>query len=327
MKFCEYLSGRSYFSHRYWVLAPAVVISSMVLWAGSIMAVTINVPNGSFESPAAPSVSPYAGPEMDAWQKSAQPVWYDPAQNQNTPWDYLMGQFFNVPFPGVFIENCEGLQASFFFAVPEVAVFQDYDSLSGTNTTPTHAFNASFNVGSSYDLTVGVIGGGGSMQPGVTLELSLYYYNDSTQKVAIASTSITNSIETFPTNTHFVDFQVHLPKVTTNDPWAGKHIGIQILSTVGFTLAGGYWDLDNVRLAETPPLACTLSSPSLTNGKFTFTISSEPGLKFEIQAAANFPAAPSDWISIGTITNVTGSATFTDGTPGSEKRYYRTRQL
>jgi hypothetical protein len=43
--------------------------------------------------------------------------------------------------------------------VPEAAVFQDYDSIYGTNTTPSHAFNAKFNVNSAYSLTVGVIGG------------------------------------------------------------------------------------------------------------------------------------------------------------------------
>jgi hypothetical protein len=272
-------------------------------------------------------VTPYAGPEMDYWQKSAQPAWYDPSQNQDTPWEYLMGQFFNVPFPGQFIENCDGNQAAFLFALPEAALFQDYDTVYGTNTTPTHAFNARFNAGSSYDLRVGVIGGGGAMKPGATLQISLYYRDPSSNKVTVASTSITHSIALFPTNTHFVDFQVHLPAVKPSDPWAGQNIGIQLLSTTGFELAGGYWDLDNVRLTETPAPVLALGSPTIANARISFTVLSEPGLQFEIQASTNFPAASGDWVQIGTFTNVTGVTVFTDSTTNFNQRYYRTRQL
>ena len=45
--------------------------------------------------------------------------------------------------------------------------------------------------------------------------------------------------------------------MTAGDPWAGRHIGVRLLSTVGFDLMGGYWDLDNIRLTATggPALA------------------------------------------------------------------------
>ena len=284
---------------------------------------TIAVPNYSFESPVVPPVSPYASPSFDSWQKTPQPAWYIPSQNHDTPWDTLMGEFYNVQFPGSFIDNCDGSQAAFLFALPDVGLFQDYDSVSGTNAVPSHAFNAKFKVGDSYALTVAVLGGGGSMKPGVTLQLGLYYRDASSNAITVASTTITNSSALFPTNTHFVDFSVFLPQVKASDPWAGQNIGIQLLSTVGFDLAGGYWDVDNVRL-QTP--AVILGNVGLTNGTFSLTVQGAPGSVFEVQGTTNInPGAT--WISLGTFTNKTGVASFTDSAAKSNSRFYRARQL
>ncbi len=287
----------------------------------------LSVPNGSFESPPAPTVVPYAGPDMDNWQKTAQPVWYNPTNNSNTPWDYLMGEFYNVPFPGQFIDNCDGSQAAFLFAVPEAGMFQDYDSIYGTNTVPSHAFDARYNAGSSYDLTVGVIGGGGGMQTGATLQIGLYYRDASSNKVVVASISITNSAAVFPTNTHLVDFTARLPMVNPGDPWAGQHIGIQLLSTAGFDFAGGYWDLDNVRLTEVRAPVLVLSRAAVTNAQFSFTVLSDPGVRFEVQANSDVLAASTNWVTLATYTNLTGATVFSDYTTNFSRRYYRTRQL
>ncbi len=303
----------------------ALVLCSLCAWMASLQAGPVTVPNGSFESPELPFVAPYASTNIDQWQKPAQPSWYDPRQFSGAPWDSLMGEFYNVPFPGQFIDNCDGRQAAFLFAVPETGLFQDYDTVFGTNTTPSHEFNAKFNVGSSYDLSVGVIGGGGGMQPGATLQLSLYYRDAGGNRITVASTSITNSLELFPTNTHFVDFLVHVPAVQQTDPWAGENIGIQMLSTAGFDLAGGYWDLYNVRLTETLPTELRLAP--VISGQISFTVLSEPGLAFEIQASPKFPATPSDWISLGSFTNSTGAMVFSDSTTNFNKRFYRTRKL
>jgi len=307
--------------------AIVVAIAALLVWTGTNQAGMITVPNGSFESPLAPRDTPYASPEVDAWQKSDQPAWYDPSQNFDTPWVFLMGQFYNVPFPGQFIENCDGDQAAFLFALPETALFQDYDTVSGTNTAPSHAFNATFVAGKSYDLAVGVIGGGGSMQAGATLHLSLYYRDTSGSKVIVAETSITNNSILFPTNTHFVDFDVHVPTVSESDPWVGQHIGIRFLSTTDFALAGGYWDLDNVRLTETVPPAFTLSNPVVANGQFSFTVLSEPGLRFEVQASTAPQTGSGDWTSVGTYTNASGTAVITNAVTNFDQRYYRVRQL
>jgi hypothetical protein len=310
----------------------ALALGALALSAstGPVLAGALFVPNYSFESPVVPPVSPYAGPDMDDWQKSPQPVWYDPSQNSDTPWDYLMGTFYNVSFtngslPNPFIDNCDGSQAAFLFAVPEVALFQDYDSVYGTNTTPSHTFDATFKVGRSYDLTVGVIGGGGGMQPGATLELGLYYRDASSNRVTVAATSVTNSATAFPTNTHFVDYQVQVPLVKAGNPWAGQYVGIQLLSTTGFDLAGGYWDLDNVRLTET--VAPALSDLRVADGQLSFTVVSEPGMALEIQATSNLAAGSSGWASLGTLTNVSGATSFTDAAGNLNQRYYRVRQL
>jgi hypothetical protein len=237
-----------------------------------------------------------------------------------------MGSFYNVPFPGLFIDNCDGSQAAFLFVWPEAGLFQDYNSISGTNTTPSHAFNAKFNVGRSYNLTVGVLGGGGGMKPDATLQLSLYYRDANSNRVTVASTSITNNALNFPTNTHLVDYQLQVPGVQSSDPWADKNIGIQVLSSITDTnLVGGYWDLDHVRLTET--IAPVLGDLRLAQNRFKFTLLSEPGWQFDIEASTNFTAGTSDWTSIGTFTNTTGADSFTDTASNLERRYYRARRL
>ena len=86
------------------------------------------------------------------------------------------------------------------------------------------------------------------MQEGATLMLMVYYRDDSGNMVPIATTPVVHSMETFPNRTKFVDFQVDVPAVGVGDPASGRQIGIQIMSGSTAELAGGYWDIDNVRL-------------------------------------------------------------------------------
>lgn len=194
-----------------------------------VHAALIGVPNHSFESP----VTSLASPSLEAWQKAPQPSWYDD-QGGFFPWDQLMGEFLNTPESRPdHIDNAEGQQAAYLFALPRVALWQDYDA------TPAHDFNARFEVGRSYTLTVGLLGGGGGMSNGATFQISLYYRDAASNMVTVAATTITNSKSLFSTNTHLTDFQVLVPTVKPNDAWAGKNLGIQLSSTVGFDLAGG----------------------------------------------------------------------------------------
>jgi hypothetical protein len=287
-----------------------VAIVALATWTAALQAETIYIPNASFESPP----TTFATPLVDSWQQTPQVNLLD----QST---FQTGVFSNVPPP---IDNCDGGQAAFLFANPQVALCQDYSSTDWANPTPTHAFNVRFEVGKSYTLTVGVIGGGGGMIEGATLELSLYFRDTLSNMVQVAATNIVYTPALFPSTTHFIDFQVWVPTVKASDPWAGQNIGVQLLSSILDTnLAAGYWDLDNVRLAAGPALL----APACANGQFSFTLQSEPGLRFEILASTNLTLPLSNWSSLGTVTNLTGTAPFLDPATNLNRRFYRARQL
>ena len=298
-----------------WAVAAILAAGMNTLPAGSIA-----VPNASFELP----VVIYAAPAVDSWQKTPKPNWY--VEGGGFTWDQLTGIFKNTaPTSSDHIDNCDGNQAAWLQVVPEVGLFQDYNSVDANDPAPSHAFDAKFEVGSSYQLTVGVIGGGGGMKPGVTLGLSLYYRDAASNRVTVAATSVTNSLTLFPTTTHLIDFTVNVPTVKASDAWGGQHIGILLLSTVSSNLQGGYWDLDNVRLSSIR--APVLLSPMRTNGQFSFTLQSEPGLAFQILTTTN-PALPSsNWTNLGPLTNVTGTVPFVDTAPNFHQRFYQARQL
>jgi hypothetical protein len=281
---------------------------------------TVNIPNDSFESPA----TPFVNVNIDSWQKSAKPDWY--VEGGGYFWTQLTGTFKNSPTNSSdHIDNCHGDQAIWLFAVPEVAIFQDYSSVDWDDLAPTHAFDAKFEAGKSYQLTVGLIGGGYGMLPGVTLELSLYYRDAASNQVVVAATTATHSITIFSNRTHLIDFTVDVPTVQAADACAGRNIGMQFLSTVSTNLEGGYWDLDNIRLVSTR--TPTLVNPVRTNGQFEFTLLSEPGLTFEILATSDFTLPSSGWTSLGTLTNVTGAIPFIDTSVNFDQRFYQARKL
>jgi hypothetical protein len=299
------------------------ILTGFVVWmatVGPLRAATLAVPNGSFESPATVFVNTH----IDSWQKANKPDWY--VEGGGYYWDQLAGVFLNTaPGSADHIDNCDGNQAVWMFAVPQVALFQDYNSTDWAHSTPTHAFNAKFEVGKSYALTVGVIGGGGNMLEGASLELSLYYRDAASNKVTVAATAISNSLAVFANTTHLVDFRVEVSPVQVSEAWAGQYIGIQILSTVSSNLQGGYWDVDNVRLTEAgAPLAL---ESTVTNGQFQFVLQSEPGLKFEMLATTNLTLPRSNWTSLGTLTNLTGATVFSDAVTNANRRFYQARQL
>ena len=279
---------------------------------------TISIPNNSFESPATTFVSI----NIDSWQKSAKPDWYQ--ESGGYQWTQLTGIFKNTPTNSSdHIDNCDGNQVLWLFAVPEVALFQDYDSIDWHNQPPNHQFNGTFTPGKSYHLTVGVIGTGGNMLPGVTLELSLYYRDAASNQVIVGVTTLTNDPSVFSNNTHLVDCRVDTATVKATDPWAGQHIGIQFKSTVTTNLQGGYWDLDNARLIEGP----LLLAPVLTNGQFTFSLLGEPGAAFQILTTTNPTLPVSGWLDSGIVTNTSGSTTFTNTEISVSRSFYRAVQL
>jgi hypothetical protein len=115
---------------------------------------------------------------------------------------------------------------------------------------------ATFEVGQSYHFTVGIIGGGGNMGDDVPIEIRLYYRDAENKKVTVGATTFTYNSDTGYVK-HFNDVRLDIPQVKGTDPWAGKNIGLQLVSTLTLAdldpvtgRAGGYWDLDNVRLTK-----------------------------------------------------------------------------
>ncbi|MBN1505920.1 MAG: hypothetical protein JW955_03695 [Sedimentisphaerales bacterium] len=221
----------------------AVVTAGMFLMAAGtsgVRAESVCIPNGSFESPPTVFVDVNTAP----WQKGPTPAWYD--ESRGYTWSQLTGVFLNVPPEDEeHIDNCDGKQAVWLFAVPEVELYQD--------------LAATFEVGQCYHLSVGVIGGGGNMKDGVSLEIRLYYRDADDMRVTVESTTFTyHSAHGYIK--HFNDVRLDLPVVQQTDPWAGKKIGVQIISALTLAdldpatgRAGGYWDLDNVRLTRSLP--------------------------------------------------------------------------
>jgi len=283
-------------------------------------AATLLVPNASFESPA----TTFVDINIDSWQKSSKPDWYN--ESGGFTWVQLTGVFRNTsPASPDHIDNCDGNQALWLFAVPEVGLFQDFNSVDWNDPSPTHEFDATFETGKSYHLTVGVIGGGGGMLQGATLELSLYYRDAASNLVIVAATSITNITAIFSNTTHLVDFQVRVPFVQVTAPWAGQHIGIRMLSTVDASLQGGYWDLDHVRLSSfTAP---ALVNPVRTNGQFKFILRGEPGSRCEILATTNVALPSVNWTSLGVFTNAGGDLPFAEAAANFGQRFYQARQM
>lgn len=174
--------------------------AASILGLGSLRASPLNLPNASFESPP----TAFVNPQVDSWQKTPKPFWYD--ESSGYLWSQLTGAFVNTAAGSAdHIDNVDGNQAAFLFAVPEVGLFQDYDSIGGTNLTPVHAFEAIFQTGKAYSLSVGVIGGGGGMTNGASLQIGLYYRDAAGAQVTLVATNVTYSPADFPTTTHFVD--------------------------------------------------------------------------------------------------------------------------
>jgi hypothetical protein len=89
------------------------------------------------------------------------------------------------------------------------------------------------------------------MLVGVPMEIRLYYRGAGGNRVTVGATAATNTNDTGELS-HFTDYQLDTPAVAADAPWAGKNIGVQLISTADFTNAGGFWNIDNVRLTATP---------------------------------------------------------------------------
>jgi hypothetical protein len=297
-----------------------LLLLAMSLGTGMLRAGNLYVPNYSFESQVAEF-----GPYADEWQISPQPTDFE--TNGGIYWVEYMGLFENTPTNSFdHINNADGNQLGYLFADPGVAMFQDNNSMASTGAPATHAFNVLFQTNKSYTLTVALTSSSDEpLTQGSTLQLSLYYRDASNNMVTVAASTVTFDTNVFTNLDNLIDFQVTVPGVKATDAWAGQNIGIQFASTVAPELAGGVWDLDNVRLEEL--VATTLNTPAQTNGQFGFTVQGEPNLHFEILTSTNLAQSATNWTTIGTYTNVTGTFPFADSATNLNQRFYRAHQL
>ena len=192
---------------------------------------SIPVENSSFELPV---VDPYgfpAWPFIDGWTE----IDLDTEGSSNT------GVFPNTePNSYNHIVNADGLQLAFLGSESGNALEQDINDV--------------YKPGCDYRLTVGV--GISSMfppsqsEPLDTIELAFYYrdVNDPNIMIDIVTDSIdANGL----LSTQLQDFSLYVPTVSADANWANQPIGISIRA-IG--QAGGFWDLDNVRLGASLPV-------------------------------------------------------------------------
>ena len=141
----------------------------------------------------------------------------------------------------------ERIAPAYLFAIPGVGLSQ--------------GVGATFEVGRSYALSVGALGGGGITE-GSTLQLGLFYLDAGNALSPVMVTPITYTAAAFPNSTHLIEFQALSSAVAAGDPWAGKQIEVGLFSSSG--TGSGYWDVDNVRLSVVPePGTLTLAAAGI----------------------------------------------------------------
>jgi hypothetical protein len=213
------------------VAAAGLVAAS----AGPAPAAPVPVGNHSFESPDVPNSSPYASPVIDVWQKLGG--------------TFQTGIFYNTADAGAPpVTGADGEQLGFIFADPTTGSGLAQDLFDGS--TPIR-----YQVGRSYQLRVALQGGGGGMPAGVRLALQLYYVDPTIvagdNRVPVATNTVSNT--NVGPITALSDQVVDVPTVTAGQAWAGRQVGIRMVSVDNPAVTeSGYWDVDNVRLTAVP---------------------------------------------------------------------------
>lgn len=271
----------------------------------------LEVPNGSFESPS----TDFVDNRVDAWRKTPKPDGYD--ESSGFTWDQLSGVFRNTaPGSPDHLDNLDGQQAFYLFAVPGVGL-----TLDAAGTPDPTPFPVRFEPGRRYRLTAGVVGGAAPITPGATLEVALYHLGTSDEPATVASTPVVFDPARFPNINHFTDIEVDVPGVQPGDPWAGRPLGIRLLSTVSPEQSGGYWDIDHLRLSShrVPMFLPAITTPEALR----LVLRSEPGDRLEIQSTASLPGPAAAWTRVTEITNRTGTRALSLPLPGPEPVFYR----
>lgn len=222
-----------------WGAALALLASGLAVAPVARAQTPIPVANFSFESPTTSFVTTI----MPSWQKLPQPSEFD--ASQGFTWDQEAGIFLNDPAPASdHINNLDGVQSAYLFSDQGVGIYQ--------------TLSATYQLGQSYHLTVGIIGQGGGIPDGAIIQIQLYYLAPDNSMVVLGSTTATEDATNFPDHVTMFDYSVDLPAVGASDAWLGRPIGIEIVSPEipdnpgQPTFLGGYWDVDDVRLTSIP---------------------------------------------------------------------------
>ena len=258
------------------------VLLQLPLWAAAPVSISIPVVNASFEAPVVDPNGFGAWPIADGWLEFD----LDATASSNT------GVFLNTPIGSPDrLENAEGKQLAFLGSQRGNSLEQDLRTV--------------YRVGCDYRLTAGV-GVSAKFPPAVaspadTIEIVLYYLDGNEPKDIMHQTVEPNGLS----STQLKDFSVALPTVRAEDAWAGKTIGVAIRAA---GKAGGFWDLDDIRLVESMPTLIPVKNAS-----------------FEAPAIDPnaFPAVPlvDDWLELD-LDTVASSNTgvFANTPPGSPDR-------
>jgi len=189
--------------------------------------VSVTIENASFEAPVVEPDGFGALPFADSWTE----IDLDTEMSTNT------GVFLNTPEESFdHVSNADGSQLAFLASEAGNAFEQE--------------LAAAYKPDCIYRLTVGVGVSSryppSTVEPIDTLELVLYY-RDGDNVVDIA-TEVVDAIGI--SATELTDLALYLPQIRLDDAWAGKSVGVALRAAGN---AGGFWDLDNVRLAESLP--------------------------------------------------------------------------
>jgi len=253
------------------------------LWAvAPVRSAPIPIENASFEAPVVDPNGFGALPQVDGWTE----IDMDTLSSTNT------GVFANTPVgsPDRLV-NADGSQLAFLGSQTGNALEQDLDT--------------TYKIGCDYQLTVAVGVSGrfppSSAEPVDALELVLFY-RDGNDVVDI----VRQTVEAVGlSSTQLTDFSLYLPTVQPVDGWAGMAIGVALRAN---GMPGGFWDLDHVRLLESPPVSIPIENAS-----------------FEAPAVDpnGFPAVPyvDQWTEIDLDTlNSTNTGVFANPSVGSPDR-------
>jgi len=207
------------------------------LWAvAPVRSAPIPIENASFEAPVVDPNGFPAVPYVDLWTE----IDLDTLSSTNT------GVFANTPVDSSdHIVNADGNQLAFLGSQTGNALEQD--------------LAATYKAGCDYRLTVSVGVSGlfppSSAEPVDALELVLFY-RDGADVVDIVRQTVD---ATGLSSTQLTDVSLYLPTVQPGDACAGKAIGVALRAT---GMPGGFWDLDHVRLIESPPVTIPIENAS-----------------------------------------------------------------